>query len=220
MAEPGGAFRSALSDFTFEAACGAAIRHLADSGCSARQIAERLDYPIPFERVQKTLLRHLRDTNVILENSPGEGLPEKKPEYVMEYDSYGKPSYRRKAAYAGGEDKHIVWKESVYGGSEGVSARERERKLSALLWGKCQENGKEPAYISCDFGLKAVDMAKETEGLDGKKREYLEGIPWPCKRVWHRLDNRMRETVCALYGRGQYKGECYFIGLAEKLIIE
>ena len=110
-------FQSALSDFTFKAACGGAIRHLADSGYTARQIMERLDYPMSGERVRKALYKHLCDTCVILEKSPEEGLPESKPEYVLEYNSYGKPSYRRKSAIeseAGAGPDGAMWKEIIY----------------------------------------------------------------------------------------------------------
>ena len=42
-------FKSALADFTFEAASGGAIRHLADLGYTVKQITEQLSFPTPCE---------------------------------------------------------------------------------------------------------------------------------------------------------------------------
>lgn len=46
-------FKNALSDFTFEAACGGAIRHLADLGYTVSQIKEQLAFPLPWKRCGK-----------------------------------------------------------------------------------------------------------------------------------------------------------------------
>ena len=46
-------FQKALQDFTFDVACGAAIRHLHELGYTPEQIADRLDYPISADRVKK-----------------------------------------------------------------------------------------------------------------------------------------------------------------------
>ena len=252
-------FQSALSDFTFEAACGGAIRHLADSGYTARQIMERLDYPMSGERVRKALYKHLCDTGVILEKSPEEGLPEAKPEYVLEYNSYGKPSYRRKSATgseAGAAPNGAVWKEIVYrpgtafpssvskdipgqeycdsdwrkgkktfryssqsdaGNTAGYSGRGAE--LSAFLTKRCHSKQEESVYISCDFGVPDSVAAKGISLLNGRQQEYLEGIPWPRHRVYHRLDHRMREILCSLYEQHAYKGICYFPSRREKVLI-
>ena len=64
-------FKNALSDFTFEAASGAAIRHLADLGYTVKQITERLTYPTSYERVQKVVWEHLVNTGVLLLKEPG-----------------------------------------------------------------------------------------------------------------------------------------------------
>ena len=79
-------FQKALSNLTFEAACGGAIRHLADNGYTAKQIMKRLDYPISYEHLRSALYQHLCDTRVILEEPPDKGLPETKPKFVLEYN--------------------------------------------------------------------------------------------------------------------------------------
>ena len=273
----GDIFQKALSDFTFEAACGGAIRHLADSGCTVRQIMERLDYPISVERVRKAVYKHLCDTGVILEGSPEEGLPGAKTEYIVEYNSYGKPSYRRKYtadAEGNGADPGsagavgTVWKESVYKpvnsfsqlisenrperehGYFGQGKRKREHgyfgqgrqkraledssqndteisigysergvELDRFLTGKCNLQKGEPAYLSCDFGIPDSVAAKGISLLNGRQQEYLEGIPWPRHRVYHRLDHRMKEILCSLYEQHAYEGICYFLSCKEKLHI-
>lgn len=231
-------FQSALSDFTFEAACGGAIRHLADSGCTAKQIMERLDYPISGERVRKALYKHLCDTAVILEKSPEEGLSGAKPEYILEYNSYGKPSYRRKnttgaeGALSGSELTKTAWKEIVYrptsglpepvsGGTSEKTLRHSERgaELSAFLTKKCSQKKDEQVYLSCDFGIPDSAAAKGISLLNGRQQEYLEGILWPRHRIYHKLDYRMKEILCTLYEQSAYEGICYFPSRREKLLI-
>lgn len=223
-------FQSALSDFTFEAACGGAIRHLADSGLTAKQIMEKLDYPVSGERVREALYKHLCDSNVILEESPEEGLPGIKPEYVLEYNSYGKPSYRRKSVPGVGESgdgsdsKKAAWREITYLSGKTVSGKAAEAsgsgaELSAFLAERISSKREEPVYISCDFGIPDSPAAKGIPLLNGRQREYLEGIPWPRRRVYHRLDHRMMEILCRLYELRVYEGICYFPSSREKMVI-
>ena len=88
-------FQRALSDFVYDMASGGAIRHLADLGYTVRQIQEKLDFPTPYERIQKTVWKHLTDTGVIFPEGPRQGKTGEKVEYVREYDSYGRASFRR-----------------------------------------------------------------------------------------------------------------------------
>ena len=195
-------FQKALSNLTFETACGGAIRHLADKGYTAKQIMERLDYPVSFEHLREALYRHLCDTCVILEEPPDKGLPEAKPQYVLEYNEYGKPSYRR-----------IKDTERESGSSAGASTVWREavcRELPAVS---------EQAYLSCDFGIADSMAAKGITLLNSRQREYIEGILWPRRRVYHRLDQRMKEILCSLYEQGVYEGICYLMEQKEIRII-
>ena len=88
-------FQKALSDFVYDMASGGAIRHLADLGFTVRQIQEKLDFPTPYERIQRTVWKHLLDTGVIFPERPKQGKAGEKVEYVREYDSYGRASFRR-----------------------------------------------------------------------------------------------------------------------------
>ncbi len=88
-------FQKALSDFTYEAASGGAIRHLAALGYTARQISEQLTFPTPFGRVQQELWKNLVDMKVILLEEPGSGRQKARVSYVREYDKFGRAAFRQ-----------------------------------------------------------------------------------------------------------------------------
>lgn len=58
-------FQSALSNFSFDMASGGAIRHLADRGFTASQIATMLDYPTPMEKIRKEMTTHFYDKGIL-----------------------------------------------------------------------------------------------------------------------------------------------------------
>lgn len=72
MAEQPRYFEEALSDFTHDVASGGAIRHLVESGYSVNQIMERLDFPTPRERVEKTVYRYMTESGILLSKLPME----------------------------------------------------------------------------------------------------------------------------------------------------
>lgn len=82
-------FAEALRDFTFDVACGAAIRHLTDLGYSAEKIASRLDYPVSVEKIRTYMDRYKDKSAEDKTNAEG------RYEMVREYDEYGRSSYRR-----------------------------------------------------------------------------------------------------------------------------
>ena len=48
-------------------------------------------------------------------------------------------------------------------------------------------------YVPCDFGmLKEADWEKVKNKLDKKDIEYITGIPWPKKTVYHRMTERFK----------------------------
>lgn len=210
-------FQNALSNFTHEVASGGAIRHLAGLGYTVKQISERLDFPTSYERVQREVWKYFLDTGVILCEKPGEGKPREKVSYVQEYGQFGKVSFRRVVETDSGESaKEIQWRE-LY-----VDAEENE-KAAALLRDKLSQSHTDTAYMSCDFGLTAYKSpetyARVLECLDTRQREYVEGLPWEKRVVYHRLDNCMREILVRLCTAGLYHGECYFIDLKDKVFV-
>lgn len=241
-------FKAALADFTFEAASGGAIRHLADLGYTVKQITEQLSFPTPYQRVQKAVRERLLETGVLLLEEPGSGKGHSPaPVYVVDHDKYGRTSFRRARAskeLAEGATERPAKKPAEgaterpakkptegaeKGTSGGVLWRERvfdekrDGNLAAYLAEKCRENGEEKAFVFCDFGLR---MEKEPalfeeamQVLDERARDYIYGLFQGQKSCYHRLDRRMREIVAKLYERKEYHSTCYFVKTGEKIIL-
>lgn len=207
-------FRNALSDFTYEAASGGAIRHLADLGYTVRQICDKLTYPTPYERVRKTVWQHLIDTKVVLTEEPGSGREQGKKTYTVAYDKYGRASFRLEKTPMGSESGPIRWKERRY-------SEELCGSLAVYLEEKCSANGENEAYVSCDFGLQGKGDKEKFEAvmqaLNERQREYISGLPWEEKTCYHMLDRRMREIAVKLYAAGLYQGNCFFLKSGEKV---
>lgn len=52
------------------------------------------DFPTPLERVQKTVWEHMLQTGVLMLDEPGSDDQKRKVTYIMEYDEYGRRSFR------------------------------------------------------------------------------------------------------------------------------
>lgn len=208
-------FRNALSDFTYEAASGGAIRHLADLGYTVKQITEKLTYPTPYERVRKTVWQHLIDTQIVLIQEPGSGKQTGKATYTVTHDKYGRASFQLEKAWTGSPEP-VQWKERHY-------SEEKCGALAVYLADQCEANGDDESYVSCDFGLQTTKEKEKYEvvmqTLNERQREYISGLPWEAKICYHRLNQRMREIVVKLYAAGLYRGNCYFLKSGEKVEI-
>lgn len=204
-------FHNALSNYTNEVANGGAIRHLTDMGYSVRQIMEQLDFPAPFERVQKEMWNRLLETEVILIDEP-DGRKREKASYVREYNEYGKASFRRvvEPQEAGGS---IQWK--------AINTEREQDSFLDILQEKIAANGEDSSYVSCDFGLLEHREPKRfqelLQNLDERQREYVEDLPWIDRRVYHRLDARMRSILVRLIKNDSYSSECFFLKTEEKI---
>ena len=204
-------FQNALSNFTHEVANGGAIRHLTDLGYTAKQISEKLDFPTSFQRVQKEMWEHLVNTGVILLEEPGSRKREK-VSYVREYDEFGRASFRRVVESEAAENP-IHWREMYHD--------EINVPLTVLLQERIAKNGETDSYVSCDLGLLLHDEPEHFQQLlqvlEERQREYVEGIPWKNRRVYHRLDARMQKILLRLYETKEYRGSCFFLKIGEKL---
>lgn len=207
-------FKKALSNFTFETACGGAIRHLADSGYTVKQITKQLDFPTSYERVQKAVWDRLLDTGVICLSPPGSGKSSEKTEFVKDYDKYGKVSFRRVSLPVSNKEP-ILFQESHVGPGD---------HFAAFLKTKCAQNGQGNSYVSCDFAWKKEHQPAYVEYfpeflqiLDEKQQEYLTGLPWPNQLCYHQLNLRMQEIIIRLYENGKYQGSCFFLETKEKI---
>lgn len=81
-------FQKALGDFTYDVACGAAIRHLHDIGFSIEEIEDRLDYPVSRERIAQTIQKYEAKRR---EDEIHGGATE----FVQETNEYGRTTFRR-----------------------------------------------------------------------------------------------------------------------------
>lgn len=207
-------FQKALSDFTHEVASGGAIRHLTDLGYTVRQIREQLDFPTPYERIQKAVWERLKETGVILSEEPGSSERTEKAVYVQERDKYGRTSFRRVVKERMPECT-VCWKERILCRGDAVFA---------ILQEKVRENGEEFSYMSCDFGLTATKAPKLYQEmlalLEEPQREYVEGLPWERRRVYHRMTFRMMEVIEQLCRAEWFQGECFFLKTQDKIRIE
>lgn len=219
-------FQNALSSFVTDAACGGAIRHLADIGYTLDQIVERLDYPAPRAKVQRIMMDYLYESRMLLKEEPSAKLFAAKEVFVQEQDAFGRRSMRKIAIdpdsqrnMAGASDSEILlqeqnktqailWKESIYD-------PKRDGKLTELLHRKCEQNGEGYSYVSCPFG----ELKNGLRCLNNRQRDYIQGIRWDQPVLYHRLNQRMLEIIVKLYGAGAYSGACFFVTGREKLII-
>lgn len=211
MADPD-YFQKALSNFMFDVASGGAIRHLSDLGYPVGRIQKQLNFPTPYERIQQTVWEHLLDKGVLRREEPGAGGSKETYEYVAEYDRYGRKSFRKKVLKPGREEA-VLWEEELF-------SEKTAKELADYLHGRCRENGENTAYISCDFGLRSrrepERYQKSLDGLEEGHREYILGLPWERRMVYHRLDQRMREIAVRLYEQGEFTGTCYFMEIKKK----
>lgn len=96
MEEPD-VFRSALSNFATDVACGGAIRHLTDIGYTLEQIVARLDYPVSREKAQRIMMEYLYQSRALLRCEPSQTLFEEQTQFVQEQDAYGRRTLDRKS---------------------------------------------------------------------------------------------------------------------------
>ena len=89
-------FAKALRNFTMDAACGDAIRHLADKGHTPSQIREMLTFPAPVDHITKVMWDHFVNTRRIVFTDPSLLRPEDTGgvyETVERRDRYGRRSF-------------------------------------------------------------------------------------------------------------------------------
>ncbi len=202
-------FMSALSDFTYDIACGAQIRHLADLGHPASQIVTELDVTVPYERVQQTVTEHLCKMGVLLVDKPGSE-NSAKTKFIREYDSYGRPSFRQ-ITETGTEAAEISWQKRIFRYS-------LSGEFLQFLNRKTEENGEENSFISCDFGLGKEKMQQSLKVLEQKQRAYIESILWEKSRMYYQLTPFIRTLMSRLYECGCYDGECYLKKTREHVV--
>ncbi len=188
-------FEEALCDFMHDAASGGAIRHLVDLGYSVEQMMQTLSYPTPRERVRRTVYRYMRESGQLLTDSDIAG---------------------GKYACAAPDKK----------GAERCSAFRKVRlqisnaeSVGRYLYEKIRENGAENVYFSCPFGIWFAqehgdictdsNLRQRLSYLSRREQDYIIGIPWENRVMYHRLNDRMREIGRKLILHGE-PGCCYY----------
>lgn len=78
-------------------------------------------------------------------------------------------------------------------------------KVCSLLRKQVEANKEENSYVLCPYGTWRKDRENRLltafSCLTSREREYLLGIPWPMKNVYHRLNGRMWEISVQKIGR-------------------
>lgn len=200
-------FRKALSDFTYEVASGGAIRHLTDLGYTVRQIMEQLDFPTPYERVQKEVWERLKETGIILPEEPGRGGRKERFAYVQERDRFGRTSFRRVTQELA-EDPVTDWKEQVLwiesaSNAGGIAGREsivkgipdRER-VGRGIAGSGNDGGRERMLT----GDGVFAILQEKVGENGEKYAYV-SCDFGC--IAGKKPEQYLELLSALEGTGR-----------------
>lgn len=85
-------------------------------------------------------------------------------------------------------------------------------KLYRFLFEYVRQNGEEYSYVSCPFGIPgALALGKNhspQSTLTGREAEYLDGIAWEPKTMYHRLNRRMLEISVQL--AAEYQDICFY----------
>ncbi len=208
-------FKKALSHFTYDIACKGAIQHLADQGYTIKQIIKNLDFPVSYEKVQHTVWEHFCHTGILLSEEPGNGTFNQNATFIKEYDKYGKPSFRKVVTSV--QNEPIYWREKIF-------QEKTDGSLASYLNEKKKQSTSDSAYLSCDFGIriqnKSEPFLKALQNLTEYQRDYILGLPWEKKILYHKINYDIIKIVAQLYEFGEYSGYCYFIGLKEKIKIE
>lgn len=183
-------FQKALSNMVFETACGASIRSMVDRGCTTKQIAEQLDYPMSIERVARAVTDYMLERDILRRKPPDMGESKESFTYVQEKGKFGKTSFRK-----------VVQQEK-----EGADRPWNKEAAEDFL----KEKRDVAAYVPCDFGLPANEGEADFSVLNDRQREFLSGICWERRRMYYRLDKRMEEIIRKLWENGVYSGDVYW----------
>ena len=184
-------FKEALADFTVDFASGGAIRVMADKGYTVREIHDKLDFPVPMEKIAELVWKRYLETGVIRMEAPDKGdasagsasdgvAPTKRVTYEKVQDEYGRTSFRQVVVETGVTEKHGAKSESGT-----LTEREGANGETAVA-----------EYVLCDFGKRKyqdpVAFEKSLEALSPSDKDYVTGLPWPLQNVWHIKNERMR----------------------------
>lgn len=94
-------------------------------------------------------------------------------------------------------------------------------KICVFLRELMEKNGEENSYVSCPYGMWRRDREQRLQSafacLTLREREYMLGIPWPMKTVYHRLGGRMPEIAMQMAAESEAEFEFYFLKSRQKV---
>lgn len=89
---------------------------------------------------------------------------------------------------------------------------------------RLNRNGTDHSYVSCPFGTirrdREIRMQKLLACLTSRERDYILGIPWHPRIVYHSLNDRMREISVQLFLHSDANIRFYFLQTGEMITRE
>ncbi|MGN0153740.1 MAG: hypothetical protein ACI4A3_04775 [Lachnospiraceae bacterium] len=88
---------------------------------------------------------------------------------------------------------------------------------------RIEKNGEENCYMLCPFG-KIINKDRDTldkmlSDLTTRERDYILGVPWKEKVMYHRLNSRMLEIGVLLAANPEYEYLFYFLRSREIVVV-
>ncbi|MCR5255095.1 MAG: hypothetical protein K6D96_04115 [Acetatifactor sp.] len=173
-----------------------AIRHLAMEGLSVPEIKNRLLFPVSLKVIGETVYKCFTDEGIFLSNEPGSGEVKEAYRFVEEYDSYGKPYFRRVKDKCVRDEK-IIWTE------KNISLTDGEEILKTLT-------GK---YAYTEFGkikYQGGELLKNIQNtLNEDEFRTIVEIPFPLSGIYIKLFGVYESIISGLISDKLYKGVIY-----------
>ena len=170
-------FNEALHNFTSDYAYRGQVRHLYSLGFGTAQIKDKLDFPVPYETVKNYLWNYLLSSKQVV-FSKEDIIPKyAAPKYVLEYDSYGRKSFRL----------------------DGEASRSSINYSNAPF----PENVHDiPELFSCFVKIDGKAVSSYKDILSPSLWDYLDGFPWPRRDVYFRINEKMVDIIASLIKAG------------------
>ena len=170
-------FNEALHNFTSDYAYRGQIRHLFSLGLCTSQIKDKLDFPVPFETVKSYLWDYLLSSKQVV-FSTDDIVPEyTTPKYILEYDSYGRKSFRL----------------------EGARPHNTINYSKSPLPNNIYDI---PNLYTCFIEITNRLLSSCKTLLSPSQLEYLDGFPWPQKDVYFKINEKMADIIASLLKAG------------------
>ena len=181
-----------------------AIRHLAMEGLSVPEIKKRLLFPVSEKTIGEAIYKCFTDEGIFLEKEPGSGEAKDSYTFTEEYDSYGKPYFKR-VLEKRTEDEKIEWRE--------VRIDLKDSDLKSL----------KGRFASCSFGkIKYKDpelLEKMRELFTDDEFRTIIDIPFPLTDIYIRLFGVYESIISKLISSGLYEGTLYDAGSKTKYVL-